>query len=174
MMNDILLKRIIGILFLFTLVIIFIPILFNANGVNELNEISLKKPKEVKFQYIEEINSLKKDASKDIESINYISSEETVEIKDIDSNDSGKNTAWVIRVGTFKNNKNAINVLDKLKLQGYRGNIIKFKNKDKVELYKVNIGPFFSTKKLKEKYKEILSNKNIIKPFIVKYTLRTK
>ena len=128
MMNDILLKRIIGILFLFTLVIIFIPILFNANGVNELNEISLKKPKEVKFQYIEEINSLKKDASKDIESINYISSEETVEIKDIDSNDSGKNTAWVIRVGTFKNNKNAINVLDKLKLQGYRGNIIKFKS----------------------------------------------
>ena len=174
MMNDILLKRIIGILFLFTVVIIFVPILFNADGVNELNEISLKKPKEVKFQYIDEINSLKKEDSKSIEPIDYISKEETVEVKDIDSDDSSKNTAWAIRVGTFKNNKNAISILGKLKLQGYKGNIIKFENKDKVQMYKVNIGPFFSSKKLKEEYKEILSNKNVTKPFIVKYTLRRK
>ena len=165
-MNENLKKRILGVIIIIIISIIILPMLFKGTGKPELKYSNIDSQNDIKFKYIDEVKKLKKEKN-EAQGQNNLSIEEEKKIldaKNIKEDSSKKN--WVIRVGTFSKKNNALSFIKKLEYIKHQSYIMKI-NKEKSTLYAVNIGPFFSSKEVKEVFIKIIEKEDFKNSFIV-------
>jgi len=172
-MNENLKKRIIGVILLLVAFIVIAPIIFKGSGYKDLKYSKIEDQKDITFKYIDKVEILnRKDTSKmkktDISFKESVIKEEMV----LDSSKNFSNRkSWFIRIGSFSKKTNAKDLLNKLKLIKYQAYIIKT-NKDKKDLYSVNVGPFFLAANVKKSYLEIVKKKDYKDSYIVELNFK--
>ena len=77
---------------------------------------------------------------------------------------------WVIRIGTFEKEENALRQLSDLKDIKHKSFILKIKKAEK-PMYAVNVGPFFTAKEAKENFLDIIKNKKYSESYIIQKKL---
>ena len=170
-MNENLKKRTVGLLVLLLITLVIGPMIFTGEGQKELKFSKIDSQDNIKFKFIDKTKNIEEDVTNSINKLD-IKEEKAVindanEIKNLD-NDGKVN--WVIRIGTFEKEENALKQLSGLKDIKYKSFILKMKKAEKL-LYAVNVGPFFTAKEAKENFLDIIKNKKYSDSYIIQKKL---
>lgn len=141
-MDPILKQRLVGALVLSALAVIFLPMIFEEPGRGmdsrdfEIPEIPIQfKQKTLeKVKNLPEVESTQSDVKPS--PLKMIPKDEKIKVKE------SKNplSAWVVQVGSFSKNENAILLRDQLRKSGYPAYVQTGKKNDSV-LFRVRVGP---------------------------------
>jgi|TARA_A100001035_G_scaffold261959_1_gene241371 cell division septation protein DedD len=168
-MKDLIVKRLVGLVFFLLLFIIFLPALFKAEGVKDIQKISFGKPSEI---IIKNKDMLKQ--SEDLvnlkENNEFSSTEKIIDINKITQAKS-EFKAWIVRVGSFKVLDNAEKLNEKLQKKNFRSYIVK-KEKNSEFFYYVNVGPFNKSKDIENIYLSLSKIKELKGIYIIEKNIK--
>ena len=170
-MNENLKKRIVGLLVLLLITLVIGPMIFTGEGQKELKFSKIDRQDNIKFKFIDETKNIEEDVTNSINKLD-IKEEKAVinDVNEIKNLDNDGKVNWVIRIGTFEKEENALNQLSDLKDIKYKSFILKMKKAEKL-LYAVNVGPFFTAKEAKENFLNIIKNKKYSDSYIIQKKL---
>ena len=168
-MKDLIVKRLVGLVFFLLLFIIFLPALFKAEGVKDIQKISFGKPSEI---IIKNKDMLKQ--SEDLvnlkENNEFSSTEKIIDINKITQAKS-EFKAWIVRVGSFKVLDNAKKLNEKLQKKNFSSYIVK-KEKNSEFFYYVNVGPFNKSKDIENIYLSLSKIKELKGIYIIEKNIK--
>ena len=168
-MKDLIVKRLVGLVFFLLLLIIFLPALFKAEGVKDIQKISFGKPSEI---IIKNKDMLKQ--SEDLvnlkENNEFSSTEKIIDINKITQAKS-EFKAWIVRVGSFKELDNAKKLNEKLQKKNFSSYIVK-KEKNSEFFYYVNVGPFNKSKDIENIYLSLSKIKELKGIYIIEKNIK--
>lgn len=168
-MKDLIVKRLVGLVFFLLLFIIFLPALFKAEGVKDIQKISFGKPSEI---IIKNKDMLKQ--SEDLvnlkENNEFSSTEKIIDINKITQAKS-EFKAWVVRVGSFKVLDNAKKLNEKLQKKNFSSYIVKTE-KNSEFFYYVNVGPFNKSKDVENIYLSLSKIKELKGIYIIEKNIK--
>ena len=172
-MNENLKKRIVGLLVLLLIALVIGPMIFTGEGQKELKFSKIDSQDNIKFKFIDKTKNIEEDVTNSINKLD-IKEEKAVinDVNEIKNFDNDGKVNWVIRIGTFEKEENALNQLSDLKDIKYKSFILKMKKAEKL-LYAVNVGPFFTAKEAKENFLNIIKNKKYSDSYIIQKKLLT-
>ena len=168
-MNERLKNRITGVIILVLLAVIVIPVLFKGSGQKVLKFKEISDQKDIVFKYVDEVEK----ANKNIEIIRKNLDTKIVSIENLDKvkDYKSKEKIWIIKIGSYSKKINAENQMKDLIDKKHKSFILK-SDKDNKILYSVNIGPFFSSKDVKDNYTQLIKNKKYANSYIVESVLK--
>ena len=170
-MNENLKKRIIGLLVFLLIALVIGPMIFTGEGQKELKFSKIDSQDNIKFKFIDKTKNIEEEVTNSINKLEI--KEEQVFIKDaneIENVDNDGKVNWVIRIGTFEKEENALKQLSDLKDIKHKSFILKIKKAEK-PMYTVNVGPFFTAKEAKENFLDIIKNKKYSESYIIQKKL---
>ena len=172
-MNENLKKRIVGLLVFLLIALVVGPMIFTGEGQKELKFSKIDSQDNIKFKFIDKTKNIKEEVTNSINKLEI--KEEQAFIKDaneIENVDNDGKVNWVIRIGTFEKEENALKQLSDLKDIKHKSFILKIKKAEK-HMYAVNVGPFFTAKEAKENFLDIIKNKKYSESYIIQKKLIT-
>ncbi len=170
-MNENLKKRIIGLLVFLLIALVIGPMIFTGEGQKELKFSKIDSQDNIKFKFIDKTKNIEEEVTNSINKLDV--KEEQAFIKDaneIENVDNDGKVNWVIRIGTFEKEENALKQLSDLKDIKHKSFILKMK-KAETPMYAVNVGPFFTAKEAKENFLDIIKNKKYSDSYIIQKKL---
>ena len=167
-MNERLKNRITGVIVLVLLAVIVIPVLFKGSGQKVLKFKEISDQKDIVFKYVDEVEK----TNKNIEIIRKNLDTKIVSIENLDKvkDYKSKEKIWIIKIGSYSKKINAEKQMKDLIEKKHKSFILK-SDQDNRTLYSVNIGPFFSTKDVKNNYTKLIKNKKYSNSYIVESVL---
>ena len=167
-MNKRLKNRITGVIVLVLLAVIVVPVLFKGSGQKVLKFKEISEQKDIVFKYVDEVEKI----NKNIEIIRKNLDEKIVSIENLNKvkDYKSKEKMWIIKIGSYSKKINAEKQMKDLIEKKHQSFILKSDQDNKI-LYSVNIGPFFSTKDVKENYNKLIKNKKYSNSYIVESVL---
>ena len=172
-MNENLKKRIVGLLVFLLIALVIGPMIFTGEGQKELKFSKIESQDNIKFKFIDKTKNIEEEVTNSINKLEI--KEEQAFIKDaneIENVDNDGKVNWVIRIGTFEKEENALKQLSDLKDIKHKSFILKIKKAEK-HMYAVNVGPFFTAKEAKENFLDIIKNKKYSESYIIQKKLIT-
>ena len=172
-MNENLKKRIVGLLVFLLIALVIGPMIFTGEGQKELKFSKIDSQDKIKFKFIDKTKNIEEEVTNSINKLEI--KEEQAFIKDaneIENVDNDGKVNWVIRIGTFEKEENALKQLSDLKDIKHKSFILKIKKAEK-HMYAVNVGPFFTDKEAKENFLDIIKNKKYSESYIIQKKLIT-
>lgn len=170
-MNENLKKRIVGLLVFLLIALVIGPMIFTGEGQKELKFSKIESQDNIKFKFIDKTKNIEEEVTNSINKLEI--KEEQAFIKDaneIENVDNDGKVNWVIRIGTFEKEENALKQLSDLKDIKHKSFILKIKKAEK-HMYAVNVGPFFTAKEAKENFLDIIKNKKYSESYIIQKKL---
>ena len=170
-MNENLKKRIVGLLVFLLIALVIGPMIFTGEGQKELKFSKIESQDNIKFKFIDKTKNIEEEVTNSINKLEI--KEEQAFIKDaneIENVDNDGKVNWVIRIGTFEKEENALKQLSDLKDIKHKSFILKIKKAEK-PMYAVNVGPFFTAKEAKENFLDIIKNKKYSESYIIQKKL---
>ena len=172
-MNENLKKRIVGLLVFLLIALVIGPMIFTGEGQKELKFSKIESQDNIKFKFIDKTKNIEEEVTNSINKLEI--KEEQAFIKDaneIENVDNDGKVNWVIRIGTFEKEENALKQLSDLKDIKHKSFILKIKKAEK-HMYAVNVGPFFTAKEAKENFLDIIKIKKYSESYIIQKKLIT-
>ena len=172
-MNENLKKRIVGLLVFLLIALVIGPMIFTGEGQKELKFSKIDSQDNIKFKFIDKTKNIEEEVTNSINKLEI--KEEQAFIKDaneIENVDNDGKVNWVIRIGTFEKEENALKQLSDLKDIKHKSFILKIKKAEK-PMYAENVGPFFTAKEAKENFLDIIKNKKYSESYIIQKKLIT-
>lgn len=153
-MNQNLKQRLVGLIVLTSLLVIFLPMLFD-DPINETGELTIPDVP---------INLLPGDTENNIKTIDDViklSKPETIKESIDQKQAASKLIRWFIQMGSFNQKSNAILLRDKIRQQGFPVTIKTVVSRKKSLLYKVIVGPELDQKRAEAMKAKIARLNNI-------------
>ncbi len=174
--------RIVGITVLFALAVIFVPMILDGSGQNELTRIEMEIPSAPKLIFSDEQDKLEvspapeysmatKAANSDSSSISL--SDDLDMANDVVPHITTKNeqaslTGWVVQVGAFSEKETAISLKNRLSAADF-DSFIEVSQKNQQQYYRVKVGPLLSEDKALELQQALKQKLSIDSGFVISH-----